>query len=130
MLSSLKQSKYDKCHLFINLKSFKNSTLKKMSTEVIYTLLYLLFCFFIVYPSDELISAGLTMPDLLHNFLGSESEQFVQYHIKRSSLTIFIYSLLPSGYFLGSLLLNENEVTTYVRTSPCIYLFFFKPFFL
>lgn len=80
-----------------------------MSTEVFYALLYLVLCLCIIYPPDEFISAGFTVPDLFSALLGSESEQFILYHIKRSTLTVCIYSLLPFGFIIGYMLVNKDS---------------------
>lgn len=87
-----------------------------MSTEVIYTLFYLILCLCVIYPPDEFMTAGFTMPDLFYKVLGSESEQFVLYHIKRSSLTVIAYSFLPFGYILGSVLMFEDQVNNFKFT--------------
>lgn len=43
---------------------------------------------------------GFTIENLFSNYLGSESILFIQYHIKRSCLTLFVHSLIPLVYFL------------------------------
>lgn len=55
----------------------------------------------IVYPPTEFVSAGLTVKDIFANWLGSENEFFIQYHIKRSIVTLIVHSMLPLGYILG-----------------------------
>lgn len=54
----------------------------------------------IIYPPTEFVSAGLTIKDIFSNWLGSENEFFVQYHIKRSIITLFIHSMLPFGKYI------------------------------
>lgn len=80
-----------------------------MSSEIAYTLLYTLLTICIIYPPIEFVSAGLTIPIIFSKILGSEEEQFVRYHIKRSALTLLIYSLLPFGYVLGLLMFVVQE---------------------
>ncbi|XP_020286754.1 E3 ubiquitin-protein ligase TM129 [Pseudomyrmex gracilis] len=72
-----------------------------MSTLIFYTLFYLLMAGSIVYPPTEFVSAGLTVNDIFSKWLGSESEFFIQYHIRRSVVTLFVHSMLPLGYILG-----------------------------
>lgn len=67
----------------------------------LYTLLYLLFCFFLIFPPVEFATAGLTISAIFANYLGSEAEQFVLYHIKRTTLNMFAISLMPCGWFVG-----------------------------
>ncbi|XP_018324396.1 E3 ubiquitin-protein ligase TM129 [Agrilus planipennis] len=72
-----------------------------MNTEIMYTLFYLLLTVCVIYPPSEFISLGFTIPSLFTSLLGSESEEFIAYHIKRSILTLFVYSVLPLGYIVG-----------------------------
>lgn len=80
-----------------------------MSSDILFTLLYILLTICVIYPPIEFISAGLTIPTVFSSFLGLEEEQFIRYHIKRSSLTLFIYSLLPLGYILGLVVFAYDE---------------------
>lgn len=68
-----------------------------MTDLFFYTLFYILICGCIVYPSVEIVAAGLTIKDIFRGFLGYENEFFVQHHIKRSVLTFFIHCMLPLG---------------------------------
>ncbi|KAF5273786.1 hypothetical protein FQA39_LY00901 [Lamprigera yunnana] len=63
----------------------------------------------IVYPPVECISAGITISSLFSSILGSEHEDFILYHIKRSCITLLVYSLLPAGYIIGLWFCNYNE---------------------
>lgn len=72
-----------------------------MSTEIVYTLFYTLLTICTIYPPIEFISAGLTIPVIFSKLLKSEEEQFVRYHIRKSCLTLLVYSFLPLGYILG-----------------------------
>ncbi len=68
-----------------------------VSEELIFTLAYVLVSFCFLHPPSEFVSAGLTVQNLLGNFLGSEEMNFVYYHIKRTTATVIIHSLLPLG---------------------------------
>lgn len=92
-----------------------------MSSEIAYTLFYTLLTICIIYPPIEFVSAGLTIPIMFSKVLGSEEEQFVRYHIKRSSLTLLVYSLLPLGYILGLLLFVVQENVRILTVSKVLY---------
>ncbi|GJQ87815.1 hypothetical protein Trydic_g18666 [Trypoxylus dichotomus] len=80
-----------------------------MSSDIFITLLYFLLSVCIIYPPTEFVSAGITIPNLFSSFLGSEYEQFVKYHIKRSCITLLVYSCIPLGYIVWLLLLTGNK---------------------
>lgn len=87
-----------------------------MSEDLQYTLLYILLCICIIYPPNEIIACGLTIPDLFSSILGLEYQELIVYHIRRSSLMLFIYSILPLGYVLGLFVLGyQDEVTFYLN---------------
>lgn len=71
-----------------------------MEELVLYNIIYLLITFFLIYPPQEVQSAGLTLPVLFSSWLGSEQLCFVHYHIARISLTFVVHSFLPLGYYL------------------------------
>ncbi|XP_043260847.1 E3 ubiquitin-protein ligase TM129 [Colletes gigas] len=75
-----------------------------MSGFFFYSLFYVLMSGCIIYPPTEFVSAGLTIKDIFSNWLGNENEFFIQYHIKRSVITLFIHSILLFGYVSGILL--------------------------
>ncbi|XP_006558383.1 E3 ubiquitin-protein ligase TM129 isoform X2 [Apis mellifera] len=83
-----------------------------MSAFFFYTLFYTLMSGCIIYPPTEFVSAGLTIKDIFSNWLGSENEFFVQYHIKRSIITLFIHSMLPFGYAFGLVLFGHVDVVS------------------
>jgi len=68
-----------------------------MSALLFYTLFYFLMSGCIIYPPTEFVSAGLTIKDVFANWLGSENEFFIQYHIRRSVATLLLHSALPLG---------------------------------
>ncbi|XP_022918605.1 E3 ubiquitin-protein ligase TM129 [Onthophagus taurus] len=82
-----------------------------MDTDIFYTILYLILSVCIIYPPSEFISAGVTIPNLFSFLLGSEHTQFIHYHIKRSCITLLVYSFIPLGYFLGYLaFVSDNKL--------------------
>lgn len=80
-----------------------------MSEDLQYTLFYILLCICIIYPPNEILSSGLTIPDLFSSILGLEYQELIIYHIRRSSLMLFIYSILPLGYIIGLFTLGYKD---------------------
>ncbi|XP_011497085.1 PREDICTED: E3 ubiquitin-protein ligase TM129 [Ceratosolen solmsi marchali] len=80
-----------------------------MSTFFFYSLAYFLFSSCVVYPPSEFVSAGLTIKNIFANLLGNENEFFIQYHIKRSIVTVLVHSVLPFGYLLGLILTGNID---------------------
>ncbi|XP_043269386.1 E3 ubiquitin-protein ligase TM129 [Venturia canescens] len=80
-----------------------------MSGYFFYTLFYILMTGCIIYPPTEFVSAGLTITDLFSPWLESEDEFFIQYHLKRSIVTLFVHSMLPFGYSLGLVFLGHVD---------------------
>ena len=64
---------------------------------IVFTLAYLLVSLCFVAPPREFISAGLTVQNILSSYLGSEDMDFVGYHLKRTTATLLLHSLLPLG---------------------------------
>lgn len=67
-------------------------------TEIVYHLVFILFSYCVIYPPIEFVSTGLTINQLFAPFLGSEDIEFVQYHLRRTCLTLVTHSLLPFLY--------------------------------
>lgn len=67
------------------------------SPALTFTLAYVVFAVCFVFTPDEMRSAGLTVQSLLAAWLGSEDVAFVQYHLRRSTGTLLVHSLLPLG---------------------------------
>ena len=67
------------------------------SPNVIVTLAYWLLAACFVAPPTEFISAGLTVQNLLASLLGSEEMNFIYYHVKRTTATVVVHSLIPLG---------------------------------
>ncbi|RZC42943.1 transmembrane protein 129, partial [Asbolus verrucosus] len=55
----------------------------------------------IIYPPVEFVSAGFTISSIFSKVLGSEDENFISYHIKRTIVTLGVYSILPLGYIIA-----------------------------
>lgn len=64
---------------------------------VIVTLFYIVFSFCFVLKTTEFVSAGVTIENFFSFLIGSEVDNFVFYHIKRSSYTLLIHSSLLLG---------------------------------
>lgn len=67
-------------------------------TEFVFSLVFTLFAVGIIYPPTEFQSIGLTINNVFGSFLGSVDIEFVQYHLRRTCLTLFIHSILPLLY--------------------------------
>ena len=66
---------------------------------IVFTLAYLLVSLCFVAPPREFVSAGLTVQNILSSYLGSEDMDFVGYHLKRTTATLLLHSLLPLGKY-------------------------------
>lgn len=66
---------------------------------IVLTLAYLLVSLCFVAPPREFVSAGLTVQNILSSYLGSEDMDFVGYHLKRTTATPLLHSLLPIGKY-------------------------------
>ncbi|XP_063343538.1 E3 ubiquitin-protein ligase TM129 isoform X1 [Pelmatolapia mariae] len=71
------------------------------SPELSFTLAYIVLSFCFVFTPNEFRSAGLTIQNLFSSWLGSEDVGFIQYHVRRTSITILVHSALPLGYYMG-----------------------------
>lgn len=65
-----------------------------------YSTVYGFFCLCFVAPPTEFVSAGLTLQTICASYLGSEDINFVDYHIRRATVTALVHALLPLGYYL------------------------------
>ncbi|KAK0094837.1 hypothetical protein PV326_009852 [Microctonus aethiopoides] len=72
-----------------------------MSNLFAFTTFYGLFAACVFYPPKEFVSMGFTISELASLWLGQELDSFIQYHIKRSIVTLMVHSLLPFGYVVG-----------------------------
>ena len=73
-----------------------------VSMYLFYSLMYGFFCLCVIAPPTEFVSAGLTIQHIFSSFLGSEDMTFIEYHIKRTTVTAFVHSLLPLGKLWGA----------------------------
>uniref|UniRef100_V5I946 Transmembrane protein n=1 Tax=Anoplophora glabripennis TaxID=217634 RepID=V5I946_ANOGL len=96
-----------------------------MSPEVIFSISYILLCACIIYPPSEFISAGFTVEAIFSKYLGSEQESFTTYHIKKSCLNLFVYSLLPLAYVVSLCVVGYIEEITILFTGFSLYWKFF-----
>ncbi|XP_070693135.1 E3 ubiquitin-protein ligase TM129 isoform X1 [Pempheris klunzingeri] len=71
------------------------------SPELSFTLAYIAFSVCFVFTPNEFRSAGLTVQHLFSSWLGSEDVGFVQYHVRRTSVTVLVHCSLPLGYYIG-----------------------------
>ncbi|XP_075228942.1 transmembrane protein 129 isoform X2 [Lycorma delicatula] len=61
----------------------------------VFTLFYLLVCVCFVFRTNEFVSAGITIESLLGSYLGSEFDDFIVFHVRRTSLTLLFHCVLP-----------------------------------
>lgn len=66
----------------------------------VYSLIFALFALCIVFPPTEFCSAGLTLEGVFGHFLGDEQVAFVDYHLRRSTLTVVCHCCLPLCTFV------------------------------
>ncbi|XP_036406582.1 E3 ubiquitin-protein ligase TM129 [Megalops cyprinoides] len=85
--------------------------------EAPFTLAYVVFVFCFVFTPNEFRSAGVTVQNLFSGWLGSEDVGFVQYHIRRTSITLLVHSLLPLGYYLGMCIAAPDKNLWYVHSA-------------
>ncbi|XP_053735310.1 E3 ubiquitin-protein ligase TM129 isoform X1 [Synchiropus splendidus] len=85
------------------------------SPAITFTLAYVVFAFCFVFTPNEFRSAGLTIQNLFWSWLGSEDVGFIQYHVRRSSVTVLVHSALPLGYYLGMCLADPEKNLLYIH---------------
>ncbi|XP_044536657.1 E3 ubiquitin-protein ligase TM129 isoform X1 [Gracilinanus agilis] len=88
------------------------------SPEVTFTLAYIVFSVCFVFTPNEFHSAGLTVQNLLSGWLGIEDVAFVQYHLRRTTVTMLVHSLLPLGYYLGMCFAASEKQLYYFNQAP------------
>ena len=87
---------------FIRYQSFLQIERGKSKMEeivIVFTLAYALVSLCFIAPPREFVSAGLTVQNILSSYLGSEDMDFVGYHLKRTTATLLLHSLLPLGKY-------------------------------
>ena len=87
---------------------------------IVFTIAYALVSLCFVAPPREFVSAGLTVQNILSGYLGSEDMDFVGYHLKRTTSTVLLHSLLPLGKHD-----HQAKLVRYIY----IYIFFFTILF-
>ncbi|XP_040904936.1 E3 ubiquitin-protein ligase TM129 [Toxotes jaculatrix] len=85
------------------------------SPELSFTLAYIVFCLCFVFTPNEFRSAGLTIQNLFSSWLGSEDVGFVQYHVRRTSVTVLVHSVLPLGYYMGMCIAAPEKNLGYIH---------------
>ncbi|CAL8302875.1 unnamed protein product [Arctogadus glacialis] len=85
------------------------------SPDMTFTLAYIVFTFCFVFTPNEFRSAGLTVQNLFSSWLGSEDIGFIQYHVKRSSLTLLVHSSIPLGYYAGMCIAAPEKNLPYIN---------------
>ncbi|XP_076659723.1 E3 ubiquitin-protein ligase TM129 [Halictus rubicundus] len=95
-----------------------------MSAFFFYTLSYILISGCIIYPPTEFISAGLTIKEIFSHLLGRENEFFIQYHLRRSVITLFVHSMLPFGYICGLILFEHINIIKVLQGYHNLWLIF------
>ncbi|XP_053679317.1 E3 ubiquitin-protein ligase TM129 [Anopheles nili] len=70
-----------------------------MVPHLIYCIVFVMICFFTIFPTTEIESSGLTLNHLCSRYLVIE-HGFVQYHIKATSAKLLIHSAMPIGFVL------------------------------
>ncbi|KAF7644975.1 hypothetical protein LDENG_00212770 [Lucifuga dentata] len=85
------------------------------SPVLTFTLAYVVFSFCFVFTPNEFRSAGLTVQNLFSPWLGSEDVGFIQYHVRRTSVTILVHSALPLGYYMGMCVAAPEKNLAYIH---------------
>lgn len=57
----------------------------------------MLLAIILIYPPNEMVQLGFTIQTIFSRLLGSEEMFFVEYHVRRVLLTVFIHSFIPLG---------------------------------
>lgn len=78
-------------------------------SDFVFNIFYGLFCYCVVYPPVEFESLGLTTNRLFSSWLGQEDLQFVQYHMRRTTLNLAVHALLPVIYIILYLIYNMGS---------------------
>ena len=80
---------------------------------IVFTLAYGLVSLCFVAPPREFVSAGFTVQNIMSSYLGSEDMDFVGYHLKRTTSTLLLHSLLPLGKYKTLLCLQVVLMAAY-----------------
>ncbi|CAG5993357.1 unnamed protein product [Menidia menidia] len=85
------------------------------SPELSFTLAYFVFALCFIFTPNEFRAAGLTIQNVFASWLGSEDVGFIQYHLKRTSITVLVHSALPLGYYLGMCIAAPEKNLAYIH---------------
>ncbi|XP_028271368.1 E3 ubiquitin-protein ligase TM129 isoform X5 [Parambassis ranga] len=91
------------------------------SSELSLTLAYVVFSVCFVFTPNEFRSAGLTIQNLFSSWLGSEDVNFIQYHVRRTSVTVLVHSVLPLGYYVGMCIAAPEKHLVYINQQVTTY---------
>nr|DBA29390.1 TPA: hypothetical protein GDO54_009618 [Pyxicephalus adspersus] len=86
------------------------------SPAVTFSLAYVVFTVCFVFTPNEFHSAGITVHNMLSRWLGTEDKAFVHFHIKRTTATVLVHSLIPLGYYLGMCIAAPEKQLYYIYT--------------
>ncbi|XP_026886569.1 E3 ubiquitin-protein ligase TM129 [Electrophorus electricus] len=93
--------------------------------DTTFTFAYVVFVICVLFTPNEFRSAGLTVQNIFSEWLGSEDIGFIQYHIKRTTLTFLLHCSLPLGYYIGMCFAEPEESLIYIHlASPGWQLYF------
>lgn len=89
---------------------------------------FVAFCFISINPAFTYI--GFTITNLFPSYLGSERKNFIYFHMKRISMTIFIHSSVPMIFYLLILLLGEKGLNSIEDSSLLTETYFWDLYFI
>ena len=70
--------------------------------DIYFSIIYFIIVLCFISPPREFAAAGLTVQNLFSSYLGSEDVDFIGYHLKRTSVTVAVHSLLPLCMYIPS----------------------------
>ncbi|TPP51554.1 Transmembrane protein [Fasciola gigantica] len=76
--------------------------------EIMYTIIFGLFVACTVFPPLEFVAAGVTLENIFHRFLGSESTNFFEFHLRRTALLRAACSYFVLIYYFAMRYLSES----------------------
>jgi hypothetical protein len=93
-------------------------------TDIYFSIVYFIFVICFVVPPREFASAGLTIQNIFSSYLGSEDIDFIGYHLRRTSVTVLVHSLLPLVYYFGLGVSSSNyALFAFTRLTPSLAVF-------
>nr|XP_002164558.4 LOW QUALITY PROTEIN: E3 ubiquitin-protein ligase TM129 [Hydra vulgaris] len=97
--------------------------------DLYFSFVFLVVALCFVSPPKEFISIGFTVQNIFSSYLGSEAVDFVGYHMKRTTLTILVHSLIPLVYYISlGFLSPELHLFSFLNLSPWVQFFFLVSF--